>query len=81
MKSIASHISLLLAGVVLLVAAGLMCSNRLEYCGQPTTRQSTAEAVSLASLHSPTPAPPQEVVLLKLETDKPDLEIVGWLQD
>jgi hypothetical protein len=77
MRSIASRVPLILAGVVLLSTAVLLSTGRLEYCGQPEALQPRVEAVVAAKTAWPTLAPPKNVVFIQVETDKPDLE-VGW---
>jgi hypothetical protein len=79
-KSIASHVSLVLAGVVLAAAMVLLSSSQLEYCGQPSVMQSNRTAASMCQSQAPTLAPPQKVVFVHIETDKPDVEI-GWLEN
>jgi hypothetical protein len=80
MESIASRISLILTGAVLLAAVLLLCNSRLEYCGQPNALRPHSAAVSMGESQGPTLAPPQKVVFVQIETDKPDLEI-GWLEN
>jgi hypothetical protein len=77
MKSIASCLSVILAGTILLGATGLLATSRLEYCGQPTPRQMPTNAAMAVGSPAPTLAPPQSVVFVRVEADKPDLE-VGW---
>jgi hypothetical protein len=74
MTSIASRVPLILTAAVLLSTAMLLATGRLEYCGQPEALQPRIEAVVATR---PTLAPPKNVVFVRVETDKPDLE-VGW---
>jgi hypothetical protein len=80
MKSIASRISLILTGFVLSAALLLLSNDRLEYCGQPSALRPRMDAASTGESAGPTLAPPQKVVFVRIETDKPDVEI-GWLEN
>ncbi len=80
MKSIAVRVPLILTALVLLSAAVLLASSRLEYCGQPEALQPRVEAVVAVKTQWPTLAPPQKMVFIRVETDKPDLE-VGWAKN
>ena len=80
MRSIASHASLILTGVILLAAMILLATSRLEYCGQPEALRPWIDAVAAVETPLPTPAPPQKMVFIRVEADKPDLEI-GWAEN
>ena len=80
MKSIAAHLPLILTGVVLLATAILLASSRLEYCDQPEALRPQTDCVSAVETRCPTLAPPQKVVYVRVEADKPDLEI-GWARN
>jgi hypothetical protein len=80
MKSITSRVPLILTGTVLLAAMILLATSRLEYCGQSEALQPQINAVVAAESHWPTLAPPQQVVFVRVETDKSDLEI-GWAEN
>jgi hypothetical protein len=80
MKSLATAISFVLTGVTLLVMAFLLSTNQLEYCGQSEALRSQNHIAGTTEAASPTPAPPQKVVFIQIETDKPDLE-VGWMKN
>jgi hypothetical protein len=69
------RISFLLTGVVLSVAMVFLATSRPEYCGQPTSLKPQSQTASAAP--SPTLAPPQKVVVVCVEADKPDIE-VSW---
>lgn len=77
MKSTASFIPLFLAGAVLTVAMVVLCGGQLEYCGQPEAFRPRSVATES---QGPTLAPPQKVVLINVETDKPGFEI-SWLEN
>jgi hypothetical protein len=74
MKATAGRLSMILTCAVLLIAAALMSSSRLEYCGQPEALRPQSCTAALAE---PTLAPPQKVVFIHVEADKPDLQ-VSW---
>jgi hypothetical protein len=80
MKSTASFIPLVLAGAILTVAMVVLCAGRLEYCGQPEAMRPRSVAGAATDSQGPTLAPPQKVVFVQVEADKPDLEI-GWLEN
>ena len=77
MKSIVSRIPLILTGIILLAATTLLSTRRLEYCGQPEALRPRINAAAVAETRGPTLAPPQKVVFVEVEADKPNLEI-GW---
>jgi hypothetical protein len=77
MKSAASFIPVLLMAAVLTVAMVLLCAGHLEYCGQPEALRPRSVA---AESQGPTLAPPQKVVLIQVEADKPGFEI-SWLEN
>jgi hypothetical protein len=80
MKSIASCIPLILTVAVLLAATMLLNTDRLEYCGQPEALRQRSHVGATAEKHGPTLAPPQKVVFVRIESDKPNLEI-GWAEN
>jgi hypothetical protein len=80
MKSIASRVPVILAGMVLLSVVVLLATSRLEYCGQPEALRPRIEAVVAAKTAWPTLAPPKKVVFIHVEADKPDLE-VSWAEN
>jgi hypothetical protein len=69
------HISYLLTVIVLSAVMVVLATSRPEYCGQSNAVESRLEAT--ADAPSPTLAPPQKMVVVFVETDKPDIEI-GW---
>jgi hypothetical protein len=80
MRAIASCTALTLASIVLLGATVFLTASRVEYCGQTQPLRPRIDAITAAKAPSPTLAPRQEVVFLRVETDKPDLE-VRWAED
>jgi hypothetical protein len=80
MNPISSRISLMLTGGALLAAMAL-AFGRPDYCGGPESLQRAEEIPALVNVPSPTLAPPrQQVVFLRVEADKADVE-VGWLEN
>jgi hypothetical protein len=77
MNSIASRIACAATAVLLLAAAIGLAACRVEYCGQPESQQPMRLAA--CDTHQPTPAPPRQVVFLRVEADEGDLEI-GWAE-
>lgn len=80
MKSLPAPVAVVVTASILLAGLWLLATSRLEYCGPspvPTSHVDTA-----SSLPSPTPtlAPPRKVVIVRVETDKPDLQ-VGWAEN
>ena len=80
MKSIASRVYPILTAIVLSVAAGLLVNARLQFCGQPEPPQPQTDTVAAVEAYQPTLAPPQKVVFVQIEADKPDLEI-SWAEN
>ena len=80
MRLVASHVALMLTGIILLVATILLATARLEYCGQPEVQRPRADTMVATKTPWPTLAPPQKMVFIRVETDKPDLEI-GWAEN
>ena len=77
MKLIAAHLPLILTSALLLATAILLASSRLEYCDQPEALRPRTEYVAAVESRCPTLAPPQKVVYVRIEADKPNLQ-VGW---
>ncbi len=80
MKSITSRVALILSGAVLLAMLAVLAISRPESCGPVDVPQPHAESASSASAPSPTLAPPQNLVFVHVESDKPDIEI-GWAEN
>jgi hypothetical protein len=77
MKSLAAKVSLTLTACILLAGTWLLTTSRLEYCERPTALQPQSASPTLSDAPTPTLAPPRKVVFVRVESDKPDLE-VGW---
>jgi len=80
MKSLAARLPPILTGAVLLATAMLLASSRLEYCDQPEALRPQTDCVTAVEARCPTLAPPQKVVYVRVEADKPDLEI-AWAEN
>jgi hypothetical protein len=80
MKSITSHIPLIVTTTILLVAMLLLSTGRLEYCGQPEALRPRIDVAAAAERRGPTPAPPPKIVVVHVEADRSDLEI-GWAEN
>jgi hypothetical protein len=80
MKPSTPWLPLILAGGVLLIGAMLLATNRLEYCGQPAALRPSIGVVAAAPTHTPTLAPPQKAIFVRIESDEPNLE-VGWAEN
>jgi hypothetical protein len=80
MTFIASRLPVFVTGTVLLAVMVLLGASRLEYCGQPEILRPQIGATTMAEGPSPTLAPPQKLVFVRVEADKADLEI-GWAEN
>jgi hypothetical protein len=80
MKSITSRLALILAAVVLFGMAALLATSQPQYCGPVDRPKPIAATSASAPTHAPTLAPPQNVVVVRVESDKPDIE-VGWVEN
>ena len=77
MKSIASHFSLVLTGMILIAMTVALATSRSDECGLiDCPRPQVARAAGIAS-PTPTLAPPQNLVFVHVESDKPDIQ-VSW---
>jgi hypothetical protein len=80
MERTTSRISLVLAGAILLAAGVALTTVRPpEDCRPPEIVKSHAIATA-ADAPTPTLAPPQKVVFVRVEADKSDIE-VGWAEN
>lgn len=80
MKFTASRLPLLSACAALAVAMGLLASGGPQYCGRSCPAAASLKPAATPDAPSPTLAPRQKVVVVRVEADKLDLE-VGWAQD
>jgi hypothetical protein len=58
----------------------LFAVGRLEYCGQSDTTLPQTESVAMSKNFSPTLAPPQKVINVRIETDQDNVEI-NWSEN
>jgi hypothetical protein len=80
MRSITSQLALVLAGTILLGLLAVLATSRPEYCGPVDAPRSHAQAAKSISSQAPTLAPQQNVVVVQVESDRPDIEI-GWAEN
>ena len=78
MKPMTGRLSFLFTGIILAVAMAFLAVGRPEYCGQNLA--SRASLMAETDKAAPTLAPPQKVVVVRVESDKQDIEI-GWAQN
>ena len=79
MKLIAPRFSLILAGTILFAALLTLTTSRPEDCGSLDRPAPHVKAAS-ANAPAPTLAPPQNLVFVRVESDKPDIQI-GWAEN
>ena len=77
MRRITSQLALVLAGTILFAAISLLAASRPEDCSPLDMPKPHVAAVASANAATPTLAPPQNLVFVKVESDKPDIQ-VGW---
>jgi len=80
MRSIASRLALILAGTILSATMVMLATSRPEYCGPIDIPRPHAEPVASASASTPTLAPRQNLVVVQVESDRPDIQI-GWAEN
>jgi hypothetical protein len=79
MKPIASRFALVLAGMILIAMTVALGTSRPEDCGLfdcPRPHVSTASS----DARTPTLAPAQNLVFVRVESDKPDIK-VSWAEN
>jgi hypothetical protein len=76
MKPLASHFALVLAGMILIAMTVALATSRPDDCG---LLECPRPHVNAAVVGAPTPtlAPPQNLVFVRVESDKPDIQ-VSW---
>ena len=77
MKTIASRFAMILAGTILFAAMVVLATNRPEDCGPLDMPKPHVNAAASADGRTPTPAPPQHLVSVRVESDRPDIQ-VSW---
>jgi len=80
MRFIASHLPLILTGMILVAAMTLLAGGGPEYCGRPGPVGPSLGAATTADAPTPTLAPPQKIVFVRVEADKSDL-VIGWAEN
>ena len=76
MKPIASQFALVLAGVILIAMMVALATGQPDDCGLISCPRPHVTATA-AGAPSPTLAPPQNLVFVHVESDKPDIQ-VSW---
>jgi hypothetical protein len=77
MRTFTSRLALVLAGAILTATMLMLATSRPEYCGPIDIPRPHAQAATSASAATPTLAPRQSLVVVQVESDKPDIQI-GW---
>ena len=77
MKPITSRFALVLAGTTLLGSMAVLATSRPEECSPPDMPKPHVVTAASANAPAPTLAPPQNLVFVRVESDKPDIQ-VGW---
>ncbi len=77
MRPIASRFALVLAGMILIAMTVALTISRPEDCGLLSCASPQVNATAAAKAPTPTPAPPQNLVFVRVESDKPDIQ-VSW---
>jgi hypothetical protein len=77
MTSIPSRVALVLAGMLVSALLTALSVSRPEYCSAVDVCRSHATAATPAAGPTPTLAPRQNLVVVQVESDRPDIKI-GW---
>jgi len=80
MKPIASRFALILAGTILFGMIAVLATSQSEDCSPVDIPRPHVAAAAPADARTPTPAPPQNLVFVRVESDKPDIQ-VGWAEN
>ncbi len=80
MKPITSRFALALAGMILIAMTVALAASRPDDCGLLDGARRHVTTAAAANAPSPTPAPPQNLVFVRVESDKPDIQI-GWAEN
>jgi hypothetical protein len=75
MKPLASQFALILAGTILFAAMVVQATSRPEDCGPLDIAKPHVNAAASTDGPTPTPAPPQHLVFVRVESDKPDIQV------
>ena len=71
---------MVLTGAILLAMTAVLATSRPEDCGPLDIPRPHVESAASASAPTPTLAPPQNLVFVRVESDKPDIQ-VGWAEN
>jgi hypothetical protein len=77
MTSIPSRVALVLGGILVPALLTALSASRPEYCSLVDTSRPHAAAATSAVGPTPTLAPQQSLVVVQVESDRPDIKI-GW---
>jgi hypothetical protein len=77
MKLIASRFAVVLAGTILIAMTVALATSRSDDCGLFDCARPHVNAAAAVDARTPTPAPPQNLVFVRVESDKPDIQ-VSW---
>jgi hypothetical protein len=80
MKSTSSRVALVLAGAIVPIVMIVLAAGQPDYCGPVDVCRPHIEAPTSPSAGTPTLAPPQSLVVVQVEADKPDIKI-GWAEN
>jgi hypothetical protein len=80
MRSIPSRVAWLLAIVIVPAFLMVLSAGQPEYCDPIDTPRPHAETATPTSACTPTLAPQQNLVVVRVESDRPDIK-VGWAED
>jgi hypothetical protein len=80
MKPIASRLALILAGTILFAAMVVLATSRPEDCSPLDIPKPHVGAAASANAPTPTLAPRQNLMFVRVESDRPDIQ-VGWAED
>ena len=80
MKTITSRLAWIVAGVVLPATMVVLTAGRPEYCGPIDIPRPHAQTPTLAPVRTPTLAPRQNLVVVQVESDRPDIQI-SWVEN
>ena len=75
MRSTTSRFALGLAAAILFTTMAILATGRLEYCGPIDIPRPHFAATTSASAPTPTLAPRQNLVVVKVESDRPDIQV------
>jgi hypothetical protein len=80
MRPVTSRFAMIFAVAILVVFAMMLSAGRLEYCGPSSGAAPHGASGCSARGPAPTLAPTQNLVFVRVESDKPDIEI-RWAEE